>query len=73
MVHITCDADNATAKRFKKRNLNLILFYQVTDNVGNLDLWLLTVTINGVTEPPVATNNTNNVTRKAVKPLVCYF
>jgi hypothetical protein len=40
----------------------LLIFHQVRDIAGNVDFGYLTVTINGVTEPPVATDNTNNVT-----------
>ncbi|MEM0578265.1 beta strand repeat-containing protein, partial [Flavobacterium polysaccharolyticum] len=57
------DVNNATVKGLKNGNsITDIISYQVTDNVGNFDFGYLTVTINGVTEPPVATNNTNTVT-----------
>jgi VCBS repeat-containing protein len=57
------DVNNATVKGLKNGNsITDIISYKVTDNVGNFDFGYLTVTINGVTEPPVATNNTNNVT-----------
>ncbi|MFN7100110.1 MAG: beta strand repeat-containing protein, partial [Flavobacterium sp.] len=57
------DVNNATVKGLKNGNsITDIISYQVTDNVGNFDFGYLTVTINGVTEPPVATDNTNNIT-----------
>ena len=57
------DVNNATVKGLKNGNsITDIISYKVTDIVGNFDFGYLTVTINGVTEPPVATNNTNNVT-----------
>ncbi|WP_417979574.1 beta strand repeat-containing protein, partial [Flavobacterium sp. GSP14] len=57
------DVNNTTVKGLKTGvSITDIISYQVRDIAGNVDFGYLTVTINGVTEPPVATDNTNNVT-----------
>ena len=43
-------------------SLTDIIAYRVRDIVGNYDFGYLTITINGVTEPPVANDNTNTLT-----------
>ncbi|WP_428224585.1 gliding motility-associated C-terminal domain-containing protein [Flavobacterium sp.] len=59
----TVDVNNSSVKGLRTGDvLQDIIAYRVDDNVGNLDYGYLTITINGVTELPVATNNTNNVT-----------
>ncbi|MEF3079945.1 DUF7507 domain-containing protein, partial [Winogradskyella poriferorum] len=39
-----------------------VISYAVTDDLGFIDYGYITITINGVTEPPVATDNNNSVT-----------
>ncbi|WP_158634592.1 beta strand repeat-containing protein, partial [Flavobacterium tiangeerense] len=57
------DVNNTTVKGLKTGvSITDIISYQIRDIAGNVDFGYLTVTINGVTEPPVATDNTNNVT-----------
>ncbi|WP_159779080.1 VCBS domain-containing protein, partial [Flavobacterium sp. 9AF] len=59
----TVNVNNPTVRGLKNGvNITDIIAYKVRDNVGNFDYGYLTVTINGVTEPPIATDNTNSVT-----------
>ena len=59
----TIDVNNVAVKGLRNGDvLTDVIAYRVNDNAGNFDYGYLTVTINGFTEPPVATDNTNTVT-----------
>ncbi|WP_157510437.1 beta strand repeat-containing protein, partial [Flavobacterium frigidarium] len=57
------DVNNAAVNGLKSgASITDVISYEVTDVAGNIDFGYLTITITGVDEPPVATDNLKTIT-----------